>query len=88
MKKLFTGKNYLFAAFAVAMLASAGSASAQALSHEGSVLPHYFDHDGELRWGSWSQPETAPAGVHHQALQRTRQLIQDAQRHSVHTRIQ
>ena len=88
MKKLFTVKNYLFAAVAVAMLASAGAASAQALSHEGSVLPHYFDSEGELRWGAWSQTETAPAAVHRQALRPTRQLIQDAQRHSVHTRIQ
>jgi hypothetical protein len=87
MKKLFVAKNYLFAALAVAMFASAGPASAQALSREGSVLPHYFDGAGELKWGSWSPAESATAAVHHQALRQTRQLIQNAGR-SVHTRVQ
>jgi hypothetical protein len=89
MKTLFTAKNYLPVAFAVAAFATIGSASAfaQSLSHDGSLLPHYYDASGELKWGSWGQEEAAPA-VRHQALRPTQQLIQDAQKRSAHTRVQ
>jgi hypothetical protein len=89
MKRLFAVKNYLPIAFAVAALATVGSASAfaQSLSHDGSLMPHYFDKSGELKWGSWSGPEAAAPAVHHQALRQTRQLIQNAGR-SAHTQVQ
>jgi len=89
MKTLVAAKKYLSVALAVAALASVGSASAfaQALSHDGSLLPHYYDGSGELKWGSWGKEEAAPA-VRHQALRPTRQLFQDAQKRSAHTRVQ
>jgi hypothetical protein len=89
MKKLVAVKNYLSIALAVAMFTAVGaaSASAQALSHDGSSLPHYFDSAGELKWGAWGPQEAAPAAVRHQALRPTRQLIMDARR-SAHTRVQ
>jgi hypothetical protein len=90
MKKLVAVKSFLSVALAVAAFATFGSASAsaQALSHDGSLLPHYFDSSGELKWGSWSEPQTAaPAAVRHQALRPTRQLIQNAGR-SAHTQVQ
>jgi len=71
---------------AFATLGSA-SASAQALSHDGSLLPHYFDKSGELKWGSWGEEQAATPVVRHQALRPTRQLIQNAGR-SAHTRVQ
>jgi hypothetical protein len=91
MKTLFTAKKYLSIALAVAALTTVGTGSgfAQALSHDGSLLPHYFDKDGELKWGSWG--ETAPAAgapaVHRQAVRTTHPLIQDAQKRT-HTRVQ
>jgi hypothetical protein len=90
MKKLVAAKSYLSIALAVAAFATLGSvsASAQALSHDGSLLPHYFDKSGELKWGSWGEQQTAaPVVVHHQALRPTRQLIQNAGR-SAHTQVQ
>jgi hypothetical protein len=93
MKKLVAVKNYLSVALAVAMFTAVGvaSASAQAPSHEGSVLPHYFDSSGELKWGAWTAQEAAsaaaPTAVHHQALRPTRHLILDAGR-SARTRVQ
>jgi hypothetical protein len=88
MKKLFAVKNYLPVALVVAAIATAGSAPAfaQAQSHDGSLLPHYFDASGELKWGSWG-PQEATATVHHQAVRPTQPLIQNAGR-SVHTRVQ
>jgi hypothetical protein len=88
MKKLFAVKNYLSVALVVAAFATVGSASAfaQSFSHDGSLLPHYYDASGELKWGSWGNPEVAPV-VHHQALRTTRPLIQNAGR-SAHTRVQ
>ena len=55
MKKVFVAK-YLSVALAVAALAAAGSvpAFAQSRSHDGSLLPHYFDASGDLIWGSWA----------------------------------
>jgi hypothetical protein len=55
MKRLVSSK-YLSAAFAVAAFATIGSvpAFAQSLSHDGSLMPHYFDASGELKWGGWA----------------------------------
>ena len=88
MKRLVAAKSYLSIVFAVAAFATLGSASAsaQALSHDGSLLPHYFDKTGELKWGSWGEAEAAPI-VRHQALRPSRQLIQNAGR-AAHTRVQ
>jgi len=89
MKKLFTAKNYLSVELVVAAFAGVGSGSAfaQSLSHDGSLMPHYFDSSGELKWGSWANQEAAAPPVHHQALRQTRRLIQNAGR-SAHTRVQ
>jgi hypothetical protein len=63
MKALFSSK-VLSAALIATALAAVGSvpATAQALSHDGSLMPHYFDKDGELKWGGW-----APPAAEHQA---------------------
>jgi hypothetical protein len=57
MKTLFNSK-VLSTAFAVAAFAAIGCApaSAQSLSHDGSLMPHYFDKNGELKWGDWAPP--------------------------------
>ncbi len=88
MKKLVAVNKYLSVALVVAAFATAGSATAfaQALTHDGSLLPHYFDAAGELKWGSWG-PQEATAVVHRQALRPTRPLVQNAGR-SAHTRVQ
>jgi hypothetical protein len=89
MKKLVAVKNYLPLMFAVALFAGVGSSSAfaQAQSHDGSLLPHYFDSSGELKWGSWGPAAEAAPAVHRQALRPTRSLIQNAGS-SAHTRVQ
>jgi hypothetical protein len=63
MKTFFSSK-VLSAALIAAAFAAAGSvpASAQSLSRDGSLMPHYFDKSGELKWGGW-----APAAPEHQA---------------------
>jgi len=54
MKKVFAAK-YLSVALAVAAFAAASSvpALAQSLERTGSGLPHYWDDEGGLKWGSW-----------------------------------
>ena len=70
--KTFVSSKYLSAAFAVAAFATIGSAPAfaQALSHDGSLMPHYFDASGELKWGSWAPPtaEQTVANIPHHNL--------------------
>jgi hypothetical protein len=48
-------RQALSAVLIAAAFAGAGAApaSAQAVTREGSALPHYFDTNGELKWGSW-----------------------------------
>jgi hypothetical protein len=78
MKTLFSSK-FVSAALIATALAAVGSApaSAQALSHDGSLMPHYFDKNGELKWGGWAPP----AGEHqvvarsHQAAPRLQQAV-------------
>ena len=55
MKTFFSSK-VLSAALIAAAFAAAGSvpASAQSLSRDGSLMPHYFDKSGELKWGGWA----------------------------------
>ena len=69
MKTVFSSK-ILSAALIATAFAAVGSvpASAQALSHDGSLMPHYFDKDGELKWGGW-----APPAAEHQAVARSHQ---------------
>jgi hypothetical protein len=71
MKTIFNGK-VLSAALIAAAVAVVGSApaSAQSLSHDGSLIPHYFDKNGELKWGGWAPPaaEQQVASVPHRAL--------------------
>jgi hypothetical protein len=70
--KTFFNSKVLSAALIAAAFAAAGSApaSAQALSHDGSLMPHYFDKDGELKWGGWGPPaaEQKVASVPHHTL--------------------
>jgi hypothetical protein len=78
MKTLFSSK-VLSAALIATALAATGTvpASAQALSHDGSLMPHYFDKDGELKWGGW-----APAAPEHQAAAPSRTLYLYAKPHA------
>jgi hypothetical protein len=70
MKSLFSSK-VLSAALIASAIAVVGiaPASAQSLSHDGSLMPHYFDKSGELKWGGW-----APAAPEHQAAAPSRTL--------------
>lgn len=45
----------LFGAFAPV---GSAPASAQAISHDGSALPRYYDSEGGQHWGSWGPPTT------------------------------
>jgi hypothetical protein len=76
MKNLLSSK-VLSAALIATALAAVGTvpASAQALSHDGSLMPHYFDKDGELKWGGWAPPAAEHLAVarSHQAAAPSRQ---------------
>jgi hypothetical protein len=76
MKSIFSSK-VLSAALIATALAAVGSApvAAQALSHDGSLMPHYFDKNGELKWGGWAPPAAEPqvAARSHQAAPRSQQ---------------
>jgi hypothetical protein len=64
MKTLFSSKLLSAALVAGAFVAvGAVPASAQSLSHDGSLMPHYFDKNGELKFGDWGPPaaEQQPA---------------------------
>jgi hypothetical protein len=58
-----TIKSKLAIIAALAALSIGSPAFAQALSHEGSLLPHYFNGEGEIVWGAWGPP--APAAADH-----------------------
>jgi hypothetical protein len=64
MKTVFSSK-VIAAALIAGALAAVGSipASAQALSHDGSLMPHYFDKNGELKWGGWAPPANEQTAV-------------------------
>jgi hypothetical protein len=78
MKSLFSSK-VLSAALIATAFAAVGSvpASAQSLSHDGSLMPHYFDKDGELKWGGW-----APAAAEQPAAHPSRSLYLYAKPHA------
>ena len=84
MKTLVSSK-VLSAALIASAIAVAGiaPASAQSLSHDGSLMPHYFDKNGELKWGGWSEPapehQVAPA---HHAAAPSRSLYLYAKQHA------
>ena len=63
MKRIISSK-VIFAALIAAAFAGVGvvPASAQAVTREGSLLPHYFEKDGTLVWGNWG-----PSAPQHQA---------------------
>jgi hypothetical protein len=65
MKTLISSK-VLSAVLVAGALAAVGSvpASAQSLSHDGSLLPHYFDKNGELKWGEPAAQQAAPSTSH------------------------
>jgi hypothetical protein len=78
MKTLFSSKVLSAALIAGALAAVASApASAQSLSHDGSLMPHYFDKNGELKWGGWVAP--APE---HQAAAPSRNLYLYAKSHA------
>jgi hypothetical protein len=83
--KTLLSRKILSAALIATALATAGTvpASAQALSHDGSLLPHYFDKNGELKWGGWApavaEQRAAPA---HQAAAPSRSLYLSAKQHA------
>ena len=56
MKTFFNSKLLSAALIAAAFAIGAAPASAQSLSHDGSLMPHYFDKNGELKWGGWAPP--------------------------------
>jgi hypothetical protein len=67
--KSFVSSKILSVALVAAAFAAVGAApaSAQALSHDGSLLPHYYDNNGDLKWGGWAPPaaeQQATAGSH------------------------
>jgi hypothetical protein len=78
MKGIFSSK-VLSAALIATAFAAVGSvpASAQSLSHDGSLMPHYFDKDGELKWGGW-----APQAGEQHAAAPTRSLYLYAKPHA------
>jgi len=78
MKTLFSSKVLSAALIAGALAAVAcAPASAQSLSHDGSLMPHYFDKSGELKWGGW-----APTAPEHQAAAPSRNLYLYAKSHA------
>ena len=86
MKTVFSSK-ILSAALIATAFAAVGSvpASAQALSHDGSLMPHYFDKDGELKWGGWGPPaaeQHAAARSPQHAAAPSRTLYQSAKLHA------
>jgi hypothetical protein len=58
-----TIKSKLTIIAALAALSIASPAFAQSQSHDGSLLPHYFNGEGEIVWGAWGPP--APAAADH-----------------------
>jgi hypothetical protein len=67
---------------ALAAVSMASPAFAQAQSHDGSMLPHYFDASGALVWGSWGPSQApavhpiaqAPANINHRVARSARQM--------------
>jgi hypothetical protein len=84
MKRIISSKA-LSAVVIAAALAGVGAvpASAQAITKEGSGLPHYFDRDGALVWGSWG-----PAAAAQQAATSSRTIYMSAKprAHRAHAR--
>ena len=78
MKTAFSSK-VIAAALIAGSLAAVGSApaSAQSLTHDGSLMPHYFDKNGELKWGGW-----APAANEQTAANPTHSLYLYAKPHA------
>jgi hypothetical protein len=66
----------LVAAFAAVSIAS--PAFAQTQDHFGSVLPHYFDGTGEIKWGAWAPPNAATADQGAQARASVRRHVAHA----------
>ena len=68
MKHVISSKP-LFAALIAAALVGVGAAPAfaQAVTRDGSLLPHYYEKDGELKWDGWGPP----AAEHQAAPSRT-----------------
>jgi hypothetical protein len=66
------------AAFAgVGAVPASTQALAQAATKEGSLLPHYFDKNGDIKWGGWGPP-----AAEHQAAAPSRTLYLYAKPHA------
>jgi hypothetical protein len=81
---LFSSK-FLSAALIAGSFAIIGAmpASAQSISHDGSLMPHYFDEHGELKWGGW-----APPAAEHQAAIPSHRLYLYAKPHAHRSHVQ
>jgi hypothetical protein len=78
MKTLVSSKVLSIALVAAAFAAvGAAPASAQSMTHDGSLLPHYFDNNGELKFGGW-----APPAAEHQVTGPSRSLYLYAKPHA------
>ena len=78
MKRIISSKA-VFAALLAAAFAGVGAvpASAQAVTRDGSLLPHYYGKDGELKWDGWGPP-----AAEHQAANPSRTLFLSAKPHA------
>jgi hypothetical protein len=78
MKHVISSK-VLFAALIATAFAGVGAvpASAQAVTKEGSGLPHYFDKDGSIVWGGWG-PQAGPQAAEQHAAAPSRTLYLSA----------
>jgi hypothetical protein len=79
-----TVKSKLALIAALGALSIASPAFAQSQSHDGSLLPHYFNGEGEIVWGAWGPP-TAAAADHRVA--RTIAVVPHQIAHAANNRI-
>jgi hypothetical protein len=79
-----TVKSKLTLIAALAALSIASPAFAQSQSHEGSLLPHYFNGEGEIVWGAWGPP--APAATDHRVA-RTLAVVPHQIAHAGNSRV-
>ena len=82
MKRVISNKALCAALIAAAFAgAGAGPAStqafAQAVTRDGSLLPHYYGTDGELKWDGWG-----PSAAEHQAAAPPRRLYLSPKPHA------
>ena len=78
MKRVISSKVVAAVLIAAAFAGvGAAPASAQAVTKEGSLLPHYFEKDGSINWSGWG-----PTAAEHQAAAPSRTLYLYAKPHA------